>query len=298
MAKICNFGIKFLDDKILGFFERDLIVIGASSGIGKSSLAVLLARNALDSNVQVSLFSLENGVGATKAKLCFIDYAKQAGRFVKEREFIDEYDKDPARFAEYTKSWDELNKKVLAGDIPQFDLLEDYKRVDTVEKLLHEILVRIHLGYKIIIIDHIDCLPILYARRNDFISQVMTALYDLAYKHNVCIITFSQVAKAINPNIQIPGKNDLVGGADKINKATLVITLARDKYHDDAFAHKMATLVAIRKDRYGQLYMGRLFFRNGDYEPEYVEINDFDERGFIVEGKNLDKVIKKFGSKN
>lgn len=298
MAKICGFGIDFLDEKILGFFERDLIVIGASSGIGKSSLAILLARNALIAGQQVSLFSLENGEGAVKQKLCFIDYAKQANRFVKEREFIDEYDRDPDKFADYNTSWKALNEKILAGDIPQFDLMEDYKRVDTVEKLLREILVRIQLRYKIIIIDHIDCLPILYANRNDFISKVMTALYDLAYKHNVCIITFSQVAKSINPNIQIPGKNDLVGGADKINKATLVITLARDKYHDNNNSHKSATLVAIRKDRYGQPYMGRLYFRNGEYEEEYEEINDFDERGFIVEGNNIAQVIKKFGSKH
>lgn len=296
MAKICNFGIGFLDNKILGFYERDLIVIGASSGIGKSSLSVLLARNALHQQVQVSLFSLENGEGSVKAKLTFIDYAKAVGRFVKEREFIDEFDKNPEKFAEYTKTWDELNKNILAGDIPQFDLLEDYKKVDTVEKLLHEISVRIQLGYKIIIIDHIDCLPILYSHRNDFISRVMTALYDLAYKHNVCIITFSQVSKTINPNIQIPGKNDLVGGADKINKATLVITLARDRYFDQEWDNRMATLMAIRKDRYGQLYMGRVFFKNGDYENDYTEIKDFDERGFIVDGMNLDKVIKKYGS--
>ena len=298
MAKICDFGISFLDNKILGFFERDLIVIGASSGIGKSSLSVLLARNALRRNVQVSLFSLENGAGSVKAKLTFVDYAKRANRFVKEREFIDDFDRDPEKFAEYTQTWDELNAKTLPGDIPLFDLLEDYTKVDSVEKLLKEISVRIQLGYKIIIIDHIDCLPILYAHRNDFISKVMTALYDLAYKHNVCIITFSQVSKTINPNIQIPGKNDLVGGADKINKATLVITLARDKYHDLELEHKMATLVAIRKDRYGQPYMGRLYFRNGEYEDDFVEIHDFDERGFIVEGNNMAQVIRKFGRKD
>lgn len=297
MAKICDFGISFLDQKILGFFERDLIVIGASSGIGKSSLSVILARNALQRGAQVSLFSLENGVGAVKAKLCFVDYAKQCDRFVKEREFIDEFDNNPEKFAEYTTTWDELNKTVLAGDIPQFDLMEDYKRVDTVDKLLNEIKIRIELGYKIIIIDHIDCLPILYAHRNDFISQVMTALYELAYNHNVCIITFSQVSKTLNPNIIIPGKNDLVGGADKINKATLVITLARYRYKDESYAGRYATLVAIRKDRYGQPYMGRLYFRNGDYEAGYDEITDFDERGFIVDGMNIDKTIKKYGTK-
>lgn len=296
MAKICEFGIQFLDQKILGFFERDLIVIGAASGIGKSSLSVILARNALQSGVQVSLFSLENGVGAVKAKLCFVDYARQCSRFIKEREFIDEFDKDPDKFAEYTTTWDTLNKTILSGDIPQFDLLEDYKRVDTVDKLLNEIKIRIQLGYKIIIIDHIDCLPILYAHRNDFVSQVMTALYELAYNHNVCIITFSQVSKSINPNIMIPGKNDLVGGADKINKATLVITLARDRYRDKPYIGQYATLMAIRKDRYGQLYMGRVYFHNGDYDRDFEEVTDFDERGFIVDGMNIDKTIKKFGT--
>ena len=294
MAKICDFGIRFLDDKLLGFFERDLVVIGASSGIGKSSLSILLARNALRQGVQTCLMSLENGVGAVKQKLTFIEYAKGQERFIKEREFVDEYDKDPDKFSQYTTLWDELNSKVLGGDIPLFDLVEDYKEVDTVEKLIDKIKVRIGLGYKIFIIDHIDCLPIKYAQRNDFISQVMQALYELAYNNNVCIITFSQVSKSINPNIRIPGKNDLVGGADKINKATLVITMARDKYYDDDIYKRFATLVAIRKDRYGQFYMGRLYFKNGDYDDYYQEVTDFDERGFIVDGMNIDKLIKSF----
>lgn len=293
MAKICNFGIRFLDEKLLGFFERDLIVIGASSGIGKSSLSILLARNALEQGIQTSLFSLENGVGAVKQKLTFIEYAKECDGFKKEREFIDEYDKEPEKFAQYTNMWDELNKTMLAGDIPLFDLLEDYKCVDTVEKLLDAVKARISLGFKIIIIDHIDCLPIKYSQRNDFISRVMQELYELAYNGNVCIITFSQVAKAINPNIRIPGKNDLVGGADKINKATLVITLARDKYYDKNGS--FATLCAIRKDRYGQFYMGRIYFKNGDYTSWFEEVEDFDERGFIVDGMNMDKLIKKYG---
>ena len=57
---ICDWPIKYLQDKLHGIFAGDLWIIGAFSGCGKSTLSRLITMSAHKNGVPVVLYSLEN----------------------------------------------------------------------------------------------------------------------------------------------------------------------------------------------------------------------------------------------
>ena len=59
--KLCSFGIHVLDDALYRIFPNDLIVIGADSGVGKSSLIMDIAMHNAKNGKTVGLFYLEGG---------------------------------------------------------------------------------------------------------------------------------------------------------------------------------------------------------------------------------------------
>ena len=58
MKKICNYGIKFLDDVCCGIYNNELIIIGASTSVGKTTLANTFFYNIKNQKINVKLFSL------------------------------------------------------------------------------------------------------------------------------------------------------------------------------------------------------------------------------------------------
>src|SRR3990167_390892 len=60
-SALCTFGIKALDDAMFKIFPDDLIVIGADSGAGKSSLVIDIAGYNAAQGKRVALFFLEGG---------------------------------------------------------------------------------------------------------------------------------------------------------------------------------------------------------------------------------------------
>ncbi len=60
-SKLCTYGIEVLDQALKGIFPNDLIVIGADSGVGKSEMAITIARENASKGKKVALFYLEGG---------------------------------------------------------------------------------------------------------------------------------------------------------------------------------------------------------------------------------------------
>ena len=58
--KVGTFGIKYLDDELGGILRGDLVLIGAASGAGKSTIADIIASHNSKEGKHVTLISLEN----------------------------------------------------------------------------------------------------------------------------------------------------------------------------------------------------------------------------------------------
>jgi len=54
-----SFGVRFLDDALGGITTRDLVLVGAKTGVGKTQLATLMALNACSAGKRVHYFALE-----------------------------------------------------------------------------------------------------------------------------------------------------------------------------------------------------------------------------------------------
>ena len=79
--KVGVFGVPYLDAELHGIAKTDLVLIGARSGAGKSSLAKIIY-NANDKS-KTALFSLENYDGDVEMSLLRQEYAKLTGNWIK-----------------------------------------------------------------------------------------------------------------------------------------------------------------------------------------------------------------------
>src|SRR3990167_10807164 len=58
---ICTFGIKPLDDALIGILPNDLIVLGADSGVGKSEISLNMALHNAMKGKKIALYFIEGG---------------------------------------------------------------------------------------------------------------------------------------------------------------------------------------------------------------------------------------------
>ena len=290
MKRLCSFGIPLLDENLTGMMGGDLVVIGAMSGTGKTTLANSLAMNAAAQGVSTVLFSLENAAGDWERQMVFTEFKQWNQSRTTYREFLNAYSASPESFEQYRKPVDKLLSSEADG-VPTFLLIESTDGVKDLKTLLERVKSCIDAGKKVIVIDHIDHVSNDARADLQFIRTAMKELADLAFNRDVCIITFSQIRKDLPANVMCPGMYDLKGGSPKTDVASVVITMSRDPFFDDTDSGRYATLMAIRKDRYGKLAMGRLFWKNGLYDHVYTKIDNFDANGYIVGGLTKDKLV-------
>lgn len=300
MNLLCSYGIPLLDKNLTGMMGGDLVVIGAMSGTGKTTLANSLAMSASSQGISTVLFSLENATGDWKRQMVFTEFKQWIPNNMSYREFLNLYSSNPQTFERYEETVNKILSEEKDG-VPLFLLIESSDGIKDLQALLERVNACIDAGKKVIIIDHIDHVSNDARADLQFIRTAMKQLAELAFNRGVCIITFSQIRKDLPPGVMCPGMYDLKGGSPKTDVASVVITMARDPFFDEPEAGKYATLMAIRKDRYGKLAMGRLFWRNGIYEQDYKPIESFDANGYVIDGLTKDKLVlaaKQLGFKN
>ena len=61
IEKLCTYGVTPLDDAMLAINRNELIVLGASSGSGKTELALQISRNNAMRGKKVAHYNLEGG---------------------------------------------------------------------------------------------------------------------------------------------------------------------------------------------------------------------------------------------
>lgn len=300
MKRLCDYGIPLLDKNLTGMMGGDLVVVGAMSGTGKTTLANSLAMSASSQGISTALFSLENAAGDWKRQMVFTEFKQWVPNQMSYREFLNVYSSNPSLFERYEEKVNQILSQEREG-VPLFYLVESTDGIKDLKTLLERVKACIDAGKQVIVIDHIDHVSNDARADLQFIRTAMKELAELAFNRDVCIITFSQIRKDLPPGVMCPGMYDLKGGSPKTDVASVVITMARDPFFDDPEQGKFATLMAIRKDRYGKLAMGRLFWKNGTYEQDYKQIESFDANGYIVDGLSKDKLAlaaKQIGLKN
>jgi replicative DNA helicase len=216
-------GFTLLDQKTSGFQNSDLIILAARPAMGKTSLALNIARNAaLQENIPVAVFSLEMSKEQLSMRLLCaearVDSAKvRSGRF-------------------FADDWRKLTD--AAGVLSDAHIyIDDSPDISTTTIRTKARRLKMDKGLGLIIVDYLQLMrPRVPSERRDLeISEISRSLKALAKELDVPIIALSQLNRMLEQRAdKRPALSDLRESGALEQDADLVIFIYRDEvYHTE-----------------------------------------------------------------
>lgn len=267
-------GFRDLDNKLAGLQKSDLIVLAARPSMGKSSLALDIARHvAIFENKPVGLFSLE----MSKDQI--------ADRLIASQANINLWNLRTGRLQEQGEDNDYSRIQHALGTLSEAPIyIDDAGSVNVLQMRAMARRLQANKGLGLIIVDYLQLMEPL----NRFQSSVQQttensrALKTLAKELNVPVIAVSQLSRAVEQRVpQIPRLADLrESGAIEQDADVVLFIYREDRYNENSLKKNMANII-IAKHRNGPLgtvevYFDeqRVSFRNldkGEYSESSVE---------------------------
>ncbi len=246
-------GFAELDAKLSGFQKSDLIILAARPSMGKTSLALDIARySAVNHQTPVGIFSLEMSsqqlVDRMLAAQSNVDAWKlRTGRLTREEEF-----------QAIRQSLDELSKApIYIDDQPGNNIL---KMRSVARRLKSE------KGLKLLIVDYLQLMVPTASKNNDNLVQQVTeisrSLKNLARELDIPVLALSQLSRAVEQRGGRPRLSDLRDSGSIEQDADVVMFIHReDKYKEQAEKNNIAEIL-IEKHRNGETGKVELFFND------------------------------------
>lgn len=270
---LCEFPMKFLQDKLYGICTNDLVVIGCDSGCGKSTLSRMITRCARNNNCPVVLYSLENAPDTFVTEEVMMEYSKDTGDWMDNRQFEIMHASDPDRYKKYRQIVFERAEEKNEDGLQYLVVHEQVAKGDwTIDRLLLSMKEEIEKGYKLFIIDHLDVL----VQKDELqdTKRAMDVLWNLVQEKGLAIITFSQIVKGCQA--LCPSYDDLRGHKAKVYKSTIIITLGKHEYgyYNPPLRYPSAkpTYVRIAKSRSTPTACAICYFNYNSYLDDYDEL--------------------------
>ncbi len=243
-------GYKKLDEMTSGFQNGDFIVLAARPSMGKTALALSLARNAAVQEQCVGFFSLEMSAEQLTLRLLSsetgIPHQKIRNANISSEEWV-ELTHVAAQFG---------NMKMFIDDTPMQTIMDIRAKARKL-KMEHK------LSY--LVIDYLQLLHghKQYENRHQEVSEISRSLKALAKELNVPIIALSQLSRAVDSRVdKRPMLSDLRESGAIEQDADVILFLYRDViYHPDTEHPSMAELI-IGKQRNGPTGTVYLQFQN------------------------------------
>lgn len=275
--KICDWPIRFLQDNLYGIFRGDLIMLAASTGVGKSTISRIITRQAISQGQPVVLYSLEDECGTFAKKSVYRLYAERAFEPLPYRLFKNAF-QDSTKFVEERKAALEQIRMKTEDGLRMLEVHEMRTPQWTIQEVIEQMRAEAALGYKFFILDHFDVIvedsPT--AQRN-----AMNELWRFVDETKIALLTFSQLSTGRNKESLCPGIDDLRGSKAKVHTPTIVLSLAKHLYNYYSECKGCPTYCRILKDRDGgRIKCGVIFYDNESYLQDYrdVECNDSGTR--------------------
>lgn len=257
-------GFAELDNKISGFQKSDLIIIAARPSVGKTALALDIARQtAVNHGTAVAIFSLEMSDQQLVDRMLAADAKVDSWRLRTGRL------KDDSEFDSIRQSLDRLSKApIFIDDEPGNNIL---KMRAVARRLKSEK----DLG--LIIVDYLQLMHLPGSKPSDSMVQQITeisrSLKNLARELDVPVIALSQLSRAIEARGGRPRLSDLRDSGSIEQDADLVMFIHRnDKYSEDG-AQKGIAEILIEKHRNGPTGRLKLFFKE-----EWASFQNIDKQ--------------------
>lgn len=285
ISKLCTFGIKPLDDALICIKKKDLVVIGADSGVGKTELALSIARHNAGRGKKVAVYNLEGGhieaIQRMKWRdMCSIYFSKYSEMgidmdFVKwvvndnQHSFMGKLEAEV--YETYTKLYTDnlFFYNATTGGLTLDDFLGSLLGFHSLETAfgatLDDTARRKGFDLDLIVLDHLQYFS-LSGDENEIseITKIIRAVKDITDKYQIPVVLMSHFKKK-SKDRGIPDQEDFYGSSNlpKISSASIVLCPATDKenYAKDIYP----TYIRFVKSRTG-------------IRSTYVVLSDFDAK--------------------
>lgn len=243
-------GFPSLDNKLSGLQNSDLIILAARPSMGKTSLALDIARGAaLKHNIPVGIFSLEMSSQQLVDRMLAAESKVDAWKLRNGKLSAEE------DFNRIRDALDTLSKApVYIDDQPGNNIL---KMRSVARRLKSE------KGLGLIIVDYLQLMTPTYSKNNDNVVQQVTeisrSLKHLARELNVPVLALSQLSRAVESRGGKPRLSDLRDSGSIEQDADVVMFIHREA-DEDKGGKKQTAEILIEKHRNGPTGKAELFF--------------------------------------
>jgi len=259
-------GFKDLDNLLAGFQKSDLIILAARPSVGKTALALDIARQAaIHHKATIGIFSLE------MAAQQLIDRMVSAEAGVNSWNLRTGNIKDQDDWDRIREAYDRLGAApIFISDEPAQNIL---KMRATARRLKKE-----H-GLDMIIVDYLQLMVPTQNKANDNLVQQVTeisrSLKQLAREMEVPVIALSQLSRAVEQRGGKPRLSDLRDSGSIEQDADVVMFIHRDdKINKESDRPNIAEIL-VEKHRNGPVGKIELFFDDKRTTYKSLEKTDF-----------------------
>lgn len=246
-ANVVKFGISYLDDYCIGIHPTDLVIVCASSGAGKTSIAALIAQIAASAGKRVHFFALEAHETEIEQRMLF----REVCDVLRQRELrpfptFQQWFYDTVRVPDDVE--EEARRRFEARVEGMFTFYRGEKfTADDITRRFAEV----RASTDLIILDHLHYVDSDDGNENRAFKDITKAIRDAALAMEKPVIAIAHLRKRdrSRPRI-IPELDDVHGGSDIVKIATKVIALAPARDRQDSDPSKANTYMQVIKDRF------------------------------------------------
>lgn len=294
-GKLCDYGVKALDDALFKIGKNELVVIGAETGCGKSELSLFIAQHNAAKGKTVGVYFLEGGYFEAMRRIKWRDmmdkfYGKYRKTIPRDKMIFPDYrkwilhDNQPELLKNIEIEVGREQNEKYGENLYFFPCDKDF----THEKLMMSLYDfqeplsnKLHLD--LIVIDHLQYFSLEKAENE--ITEITKILKNVKYitEHfNTPVILVSHLRKR-GGNSGIPSHEDFYGSGNiaKISTTSIMISSATDK--DQLSDNVFPTYFRIVKSRVGvrpnYAFLSDFNLTKRRYEDSYeiYKINSFGE---------------------
>jgi len=260
-------GFPALDETLSGLHKSELIILGARPSVGKTSLALDIARNAAKSGASVGVFSLEMSRESLQDRIISAESQVPLWNILTGRIRNDE------EFSMIQGALDRLSDvKLYIDDSPSLNVLQMRSMARRLQ---------VEHGLDLLIIDY---LQLINARRQsdnmvNMITEISRGLKALARELKVPVLALSQLSRGLEQrDHKIPRLSDLRDSGSIEQDADVVMFLYRDERNPNDTASTADNTVHLRiaKHRNGALRDIDFFF-DGEHTSFKTVEKRYDE---------------------
>ncbi len=244
-------GFRDLDNKLAGLQKSDLIILAARPSMGKTSLALDIARQAaVKHNIPVCIFSLEMSSHQLVDRMLSSESRVDSWNIRTGKHLVD------SDFERIRDSLDKLAKApIFVDDQPGNSIL---KMRSVARRLKSEK----NLG--LIIVDYLQLMVPTDSKASDSVVQQVTeisrSLKNMARELNVPVLALSQLSRAVEQRGGKPRLSDLRDSGSIEQDADVVMFIHRDDKHNENSDRPNIAEIMIEKHRNGPTGKIELYF--------------------------------------